>query len=404
MKVLLVHNRYQQRGGEDAVVDAEACLLARRGVQVQRFDADNDAIHGALASIRTAANQFRGSRDMRQRMASALNQFRPDVVHVHNWFPTISASIFRQCKTAGIPVVHTIHNYRLLCVGATLYRDGKVCEDCIGSTFRTPGIVHKCYRRSAMGSAAATAGMLAHWAMGTWRRSVDRFIALTEFSRQKLIEGGLPEEKIALKPNFVEPDPEPGPGDGGYFLYAGRLTGEKGVRVLLDGWRNSPGLPPLWIVGDGPLREEVQHASVTTSNVQWLGMKTSEEVVSLMKHAKATLCPSLWYEGMPRVVIESLAVGTPVIASNIGGYPEMIVDGESGALFASGAAGALLSRLRELEQRAAWQTMRSQARLRFLSEYTGEKNFSVLLDIYRTAMYPATCAFPLPASPGTCLP
>jgi glycosyltransferase involved in cell wall biosynthesis len=394
MKVLLVHNRYQQRGGEDAVVEAEACLLARRGVQVERFDADNDAIRGALASIRTAANQFGGSTDMRQRIAHALNEHRPDVVHVHNWFPTISASIFRQCKAAGVPVVHTIHNYRLLCVGATLFRDGKVCEDCIGSTFRTPGIVHKCYRGSAVGSAAATAGMLAHGAMGTWRNSVDRFIALTEFSRQKLIEGGLPEGKIAVKPNFVEPDPEPGPGDGGYFLYAGRLTEEKGVRVLIDCWKNAPGLPPLWIAGDGPLREEVRQAASGAGNVQWLGMMSSEEIMRLMKRAKATLCPSVWYECMPRVVIESLAVGTPVIASNIGGYAEMIVDGESGALFASGDAGALLSRIRELDERAAWQTMRSQARLRFLSEYTGEKNFSLLVNIYRTAMYPATAPSP----------
>jgi glycosyltransferase involved in cell wall biosynthesis len=394
MKVLLVHNRYQQRGGEDAVVDAEACMLARRGVHVQRFDADNDAIHGSLAKIRTVTNQFSGSTDMHQRIASVLNEFRPDVVHVHNWFPTISASIFRRCKSAGIPVVHTIHNYRLLCVGATLFRDGKVCEDCIGTTFRHPGIVHKCYHGSAMGSAAATAGMLVHWAMGTWRSSVDRFIALTEFSRQKLIEGGLPLDKIEVKPNFVEPDPEPGPGDGEYFLYAGRLTEEKGVRVLIDCWRNAPDLPPLWIAGDGPLREEVQHAAVTMENVHWLGMKTSEEIVFLMKHAKATLCPSLWYEGMPRVVIESLAVGTPVIASRIGGYPEMIVDGESGALFASSDSGALLSRLRELEAGAAWRTMRSQARLRFLSEYTGEKNFSVLLDIYRAAMCPVTAPSP----------
>jgi len=394
MKVLLVHNRYQQRGGEDAVVDAEACMLSRRGVQVQQFQADNDAIQGSLAKIRTATSQFSGSTNMRQQIVNALKEFRPDVVHVHNWFPTISASIFRQCKAAGIPVVHTIHNYRLLCVGATLFRDGKVCEDCIGSTFRTPGIRHKCYRGSAMGSAAATAGMLAHWAMGTWSHSVDRFVALTEFSRQKLIDGGLPEDKIAVKPNFVEPDPEPGPGDGEYFLYAGRLTEEKGVRVLLDCWRNASGMPPLWIAGDGPLREEVQHAAATTSNVHWLGMKTSEEVVLLMKHATAILCPSLWYEGMPRVVIESLAVGTPVIASNIGGYPEMIVDGESGALFASADAGALLNRLRELEEKGAWKAMRSHARLRFLSEYTGDKNFSVLLDIYRAAMYPAAVPSP----------
>ncbi len=404
MKVLLVHNRYQQRGGEDAVVDAEACLLANRGVQVQRLDADNDAIQGALAKIRVSTNQFSGSPAMRQRIGNALQTFRPDVVHVHNWFPTISASVFGQCKTAGVPVVHTIHNYRLLCVGATLFRDGHICEDCIGATFRTPGIRHKCYRGSTAGSAAATMGMLTHWATGTWHRSVDRFIALTEFSRRKLVEGGLPEEKIVVKPNFVEPEPDLGAGDGNYFLYAGRLTEEKGLRVLLECWKNGPELAPLWIVGDGPLRSEVESAAATMGNVHWLGMKSSEEVLFLMKRAKATLCPSLWYEGMPRVVIESLAVGTPVVASLIGGYPEMIVDGESGALFAYGDAGALLGRIRELEKKAAFEKMRPDARLRFLAEYTGEKNFLLLLNIYRTAMHPGNSAFPIPASPGTCLP
>ena len=404
MKVLIVHNRYQQRGGEDAVVDAEAALLADHGIEVERLDADNDAIHGLWSKIQVSVRQLTGAREMRQRMDRAIERFRPDVVHVHNWFPTISASIFRQCKAAGIPVVHTIHNYRLLCVGATLFREGRVCEDCIGTAFRTPGIVHKCYRDSRIGSAAGTAGMVAHWAGGTWQHSVDRFIALTEFSRRKLIEGGLPEEKITVKANFVEPAPEPGPGDGGYLLYVGRLTEEKGVRVLLDCWKYARGLAPLWIAGDGPLREEVQNAAAASSNVRWLGMKTSEEVVSLMKHAKATLCPSLWYEGMPRVVIESLAVGTPVVASNIGGYPEMIVDGESGALFASGDASALIGRLRELEQKGAWPNMRPAARLRFLAEYTGNKNFSALINIYRTAMYPGKSAFPIPASPGTCLP
>lgn len=403
MKVLLVHNRYQQRGGEDAVVDAETSLLRRRGVEVERLDADNNSIQGAVAKIRTSLNQFGGSPDIRRRIGETLKRFSPDVVHVHNWFPTISASVFTQAKAAGIPVVHTIHNYRLLCVGATLFRDGRVCEDCIGASLRTAGIRHKCYRGSALGSAAASMGMLAHWATGTWHHSVDRFIALTEFSRSKLIEGGLPAEKISVKPNFVEPEPEPGPGDGGYFLYAGRLTEEKGLRVLLECWQNGPDLPPLWIAGDGPLGPEVQSVAATLKNVRWLGLKTNDEVIALMSRATATLCPSLWYECMPRVVIESLAVGTPVIGSNLGGYPEMIVDGESGALFASGDAGALLSAVRTIEQSAAWPKMRAAARRSFLAEYTGEKNYSALLNIYRTAMHPGANALPL-ASPGTCIP
>ncbi len=402
MKVLFVHNRYQQRGGEDAVVDAEAALLASRGVEVERLDADNDAIHGAWAKIQVSLRQFTGSADIKQRLAQLLSTFQPDVVHVHNWFPTISASIFRQCKNANIPVVHTIHNYRLLCVGATLFRDGRVCEDCIGKTFRLPGVVHKCYRGSALGSAAGTAGMLSHWAAGTWQCSVDRFIALTEFSRRKLIEGGLAEDKIVVKPNFVDPEPEPGAGDGNYFLYAGRLTEEKGLRTLLECWRNGKDLAPLWIVGDGPLRDEVQNAAATLPNVQWLGLKSSEQVLQLMERAKATMCPSLWYEGMPRVVIESLAVGTPVVASLIGGYPEMIADGDSGALFATGNAGALLNRIRELEKMNGFAEMRPKARHRFLAEYTGAKNFSLLVNIYQRAMYSGSSALAVPASPGTC--
>jgi glycosyltransferase involved in cell wall biosynthesis len=403
MKVLMIHNRYQQRGGEDAVVDAEAGLLAAHGVEVQRLDADNDSIQGVWAKIRVSASQIAGSQAVEHRLAIALTRFHPDVVHVHNWFPTLSASIFRQCKAAKIPVVHTLHNYRLLCVGATLFRNGQVCEDCVGTTFRASGVIHKCYRRSCMGSAAATAGMLAHWAAGTWHRSVDQFIALTEFSRNKFIEGGLPPEKIAVKPNFVEPAPAPGIGDGNYFLYAGRLTEEKGLRTLLDCWKDGPELAPLWIVGDGPLRDEVQQAKAGLRNVQWLGLKSSLEVLKLMERAKATICPSLWYEGMPRVVIESLAVGTPVVASRIGGYPEMIADGESGALFPTGDAGALLNRIRELEVRDTFAKMRLEARHRFLAEYTGKKNLSLLLNIYRRAMYPENSAFPVPVSTGTCL-
>jgi glycosyltransferase involved in cell wall biosynthesis len=329
-----------------------------------------------------------------------LAGFQPDVVHVHNWFPTLSPSIFKRCKEADIPVLHTLHNYRLLCINATLFRDGQVCEDCIGSTFRTPGVIHKCYRDSRLGSAVATAGMLAQWAGGTWHRSVDKFIALTEFAKRKLIQGGLPEERIVVKPNFVDPDPGPGPGDGGYFLYAGRLTEEKGLRILLECWRSGPELPPLWIVGVGPLQEEVREAAAALPNVEWLGGKSSDEVVELMGRAKATLCPSLWYEGMPRVVIESFAVGTPVVASRIGCYPEMISDGECGALFQTGDAGCLLSRVRELEARGAFPEMRAKARRCFEAEYTGRRNFSLVLNIYRNVIFAGKEVYSIPVSAG----
>ena len=333
MKVLIVHNRYQQRGGEDAVVDAETRLLAANGIDVERLDADNDAIEGLVPKIQVSASQFGIPTTALSEFCGVISSFQPDVVHVHNWFPTLSPSIFNICRRANVPVVHTLHNYRLLCAGATMFRDGHVCEDCVGTTLRLPGIVHSCYRNSFAGTAVATAGMLTHWSIGTWRRSVDRFIALSQFARHKLIDGGLPSNKIVVKPNFIDPDPGIGSGCGQYLLYAGRLTEEKGLRVLLECWMHGPDLPLLKIAGGGPLQDEVRQAAATLKNVEWLGCRSSEEVLDLMRNATALLCPSQWYEGMPRVVIESLAVGTPVIASCIGCYPEMIVDGDSGALF-----------------------------------------------------------------------
>lgn len=401
MKVLVVHNRYQQRGGEDAVVDAETRLLAANGVEVQRFDADNDAIQSVVTKIQVSFGQFGLPTAAQARFRSALSAFRPSVVHVHNWFPTLSPSLFNICYRENVPVVHTLHNYRLLCVNATLFRDGHVCEDCVGTTLRTPGVLHSCYRGSTAGSAVATGGMLTHWSLGTWNRSIDRFVALTEFARQKLIEGGLPSDKVIVKPNFVDPDPGPGEGRGGYFLFVGRLTEEKGIRVLLDCWKDGQDLPTLKIAGTGPLENEVRAAVGTMPNVEWLGARSSEEVLGLMADASALLCPSQWYEGMPRVVIESLAVGTPIIASSIGCYPEMIVDGETGALFHTGDAVALRSRLRDLLQGNSLTSMRTNARRCFQSNYTGDKNLSLLLNVYRSVLKSGKLVPSRPVPAGT---
>lgn len=400
MKVLMVHNRYQQRGGEDAVVEAEVRLLAANGIEVRRFDADNDSIQGLLPKIQVSAGQLGLPTAVKARFRETLSDFSPDVVHVHNWFPTLSPAVFHICRHAHIPVVHTLHNYRLLCVNATLFRNGHVCEDCIGTAFRMPGIAHGCYHQSRIGSAVATAGMLANWSLGTWQHSVDRFIALSEFARRKFAEGGLPVNKIAVKPNFVDPDPGPGSGGGGYFLYAGRLTEEKGLRVLLECWKRAPDLPVLRIAGTGPLQDEVRQAASSLPNLEWLGGRSSNEVLELMGNASALLCPSQWYEGMPRVVIESFAVGTPVIASHIGCYPEMIVDRETGALFRTGDAAALRNCLRNLTQPGVLKGMRTGARQCFENNYTGGRNFSQLLNVYRSVLMAGKMARSQPVPAG----
>jgi glycosyltransferase involved in cell wall biosynthesis len=385
MKVLLVHNRYQQRGGEDSVVESEREILADQGVEVELLHADNDHIQGVVGKLKASTAVVYSAQAV-SRIKAAIAAFKPDVVHVHNWFPTMSPAIFSACNRSGVPVVHTLHNYRLLCVKASLYRDGKPCEDCIGRALRLPGIVHGCYRSSRMGSAAATAAMLVHWRMGTWSRAVDRFIALSDFAKVKLVEGGLPAAKIVVKPNSLAADPGVRLGEGGYFAYVGRLTDEKGIPTLLECWRRGRDLPKLCIVGTGPLQNEVAAAAAAMDNVEWVGSRGSNEVMDIIGNAKALICPSSWYEGMPRVTVESMAVGTPVIASRLGTYLEMIDHGRNGMLFDAGNANALLACVKEMPSCTNSAAMRQSARSQFELRYSAKAGFQTLMQIYGDAI------------------
>lgn len=384
MRVLLVHNRYQQKGGEDSVVQAEMDILRGHGAHVELLQGDNDHIHGTLNKIRASAEVVY-SRRWATEVDRAIARAKPDLVHVHNWFPTLSPAVFEVCNRLGVPVVHTLHNYRLLCVKASLYRDGRPCEECVGTTFRFPGVRHRCYRDSYGGSAAVTASMLFHWRVGTWQRGVDRFIALSHFAKSKMIRGGLPAEKIAIKPNALAADPGIGGGEGGYFAYIGRLTDEKGIPTLLECWRGAPELPQLYIVGDGPLGSLVAEAAAANRNIAWLGPRGSTEVVDIMGRATAVICPSRWYEGMPRVAIESMAVGTPIIASRLGTYVEMIDDGRSGLLFEAGNPRALLACVQRAASGRGCRLMRTAARLQFEKQYSAEACYRNLLKIYEEA-------------------
>lgn len=384
MKILMVHNRYQQKGGEDAVVLSEQVLLRNHGATVEMLEMDNDSIVSLSSKISASLSVFTSPYGV-GRLKAAIDRFTPDVVHVHNWFPRFSPAVFWACRKKRVPVVHTLHNYRLLCANGILFRNGTVCEDCIGTTLRAPGVIHGCYRDSRAGSAVVTAGMLSHWAAGTWHKAVDTFVALTEFARSKLIEGGLPQQKIVVKPNFLEYDPGQRPGDQHYVTCVGRLSDQKGIERLLQCWRENPDLPLLKIVGTGPLQEQVREAAAALSNVEWLGARNGDEVLNIMGEAEAVLCPSLSYEGMPRVVIEALAVGTPVLASRLGSYVEMIRP-EFGALFDPYDPQGLSQCLRRLQDRHALGAMRNAARSEFEARYTAAINYKILLHIYENAI------------------
>ncbi|MGH2533359.1 MAG: glycosyltransferase family 4 protein [Thermomicrobiales bacterium] len=380
MRVLLVHNRYQYAGGEDAVFAAEGALLRQHGHEVVEYVDDNDRIDG-INHLRLAVDTI-WSRDAHARLRALIRERRPQVAHFHNTFPLISPAAYAACQAEGVAVVQTLHNYRLICPAANLFRDGRVCEDCLGRPLPWPGVRHACYRGSRAQTAVAAAMLTTHRLRRTWQRDVDLYIALTEFSRQKLIAGGLPPEKCVVKPNFIEPDPGAKMTAGDFFLFVGRLTVDKGVRTLLQAWRS--GLPPtrLHIAGDGPLVATVEEATVATGIHFW-GRIPQSAVLDQMHGARALVFPSEWYESFPVTIVEAFACGLPVIAARLGAMPEIVDDGRTGILFTPGDA-------KDLAAKVAWawdhptelSRMGVEARREYEAKYTAEANYGLLKNIY----------------------
>ena len=384
MKVLLVHNHYQQPGGEDAVFAAEGRLLEAHGNCVIRYTAHNDDVQ-AMSSLAMATSTVWNQTHYRA-LRAMLRRERPDVMHVHNTLPLISPAAYYAARAESVPVVQTLHNYRLLCPGANLLRDGRVCEKCVGKSVPYPGMLHRCYRGSLAASGAVVTAVAVHRALGTWTDQVDLFIALTEFAKRKHVEGGLPEDRVLVKPQFVESDPGPGDGAGGYALYVGRLSEEKGVRVLLAAWAMLGESLPLKVVGDGPLSPTLAGAT-HHAGVEWLGRQPPAVVQALMKRASVLVVPSVCYEGFPLVIAEAFATGLPVIVSDIGSPPSLVEDGATGLHFRSGDPHALAARVSwaaaHADQLAA---MRVRARRQYEARYTARDNYDLLIQAYESAV------------------
>jgi glycosyltransferase involved in cell wall biosynthesis len=385
MRIVMIHNRYQQSGGEDHVLRAETALLRARGHEVEVVEENNDAIVRWTTATKAAFEcvySFSSARGA----GKLIDRFRPDVAHIHNFFPRLSPSVHYAYRQAGVPVVQTLHNYRLLCPGSTFFREGKVCEDCTRATVPWPAVAHACYRDSRTASAAVANMLAIHRALGTWTRTVSRFITPTEFARAKFIEGGLPAERIAVKPNFLSQDPGMGAGEGNCALFVGRLSQEKGLDTLLAAWRQLRVRVPLKIVGDGPLASMVQLAAATLPDVEWLGARNHEEVLRLMADAAFQVIPSSSYETFGMVAMEAFAVGLPVFASRLGALAELVSDGETGKLFTAGSSEALAATVEwATAHPGELRTMRRNARMAFEGRYTAEANYAQLMRIYAAA-------------------
>lgn len=387
LKILFVHNYYQLAGGEDNVVSAEIMLLRQRGHDAQLWSVDNkDLPAGLSGKLKTALSTSYSSLN-RSVAQNILHNFQPDIVHVHNFFPQISPSIYDACLDKGIPVVQTLHNYRPICPGSMLMRDGKICELCIsGSPYQAAW--YGCYRGSKLGSLVVAHMVSQHRNLGTWLHKVDRFIALTDFAKNKFIEAGFPADKIAVKANFLH-DPlqleltVPDATNPGFALFVGRISEEKGIKTLIRAWRLINDQSLLKMAGVGPL----QNLLIDIRNIAPLGRLNGDDISRLMRQAKFLVLPSEWYEGFPLVLVEAFAHGLPVLASRLGSMADIIKDGETGLLFTPGDADDLASKAKWLlENPLQTQKLGINARRTFLEKYTAERNYSELITIYENAV------------------
>ncbi|MEM8601436.1 MAG: glycosyltransferase family 4 protein, partial [Bacteroidota bacterium] len=317
------------------------------GHTVETHTVHNDAVDD-LSRVGLVARTM-WSRETYAAIDTLVREAEIDVVHFHNTLPLVSPAAYHAARKSGAAVVQSLHNYRLHCPGALYFRDGQVCESCLGMTFAWPGVQHGCYRGSKAATAAVAAMTTAHRLLGTWTRAVDRYIAMTDFAHGKFIEGGLPPEKLTMKPNFLADDPGAGNGAGGYALFVGRLSPEKGIDLILDAWTRAAPPMPLVIAGDGPRADAVEAAAGAHPSITWVGHQTREGVMKLMADAALLVFSSECYEGgTPMTLIEAMANGTPVVASDLGGTRSMVEEGVVGTRFAPGDPVALAAAVRRL--------------------------------------------------------
>lgn len=385
MRILIAHNFYQVPGGEDAVARSEAAMLKSFGEDVVTYERHNNEIEKfspvkKIAHFLSLAHNKYSYRNLRE----VLRKHRPDVAHFHNIYYLLTPSVYQACRDEGVPVVQSLHNYRMICSNGLLFRDGHVCEDCLTKNV-WEGVKHRCFRDSAIMTLLMATTIDRLWKRGVWIDGVDRYIVASQFTRRKYVDQGIPLDKIVYKPHFIDPAPERRDKDAGYVLYLGRLSQEKGVDVLLNAWNSLVDIP-LKIAGTGPMEALLKNMVVDggQKHVEFLGLLDQAKCQDLLREATLIVIPSVCYENFPRVVVEAFACGVPVIASGLGSLQELVEHSETGLLFEPGNANSLALAVRLcFENRLLVTRMKENARRVFEERYSARANYDQLMRIYQ---------------------
>lgn len=384
MKILQIHNRYKEVGGEDIVVDREKNLLESADHTVLQFFASNSDIKKTKDKIYTAL-QMSYNLKYKKLITKLLVEEQPDIIHIHNFLPILSPSIFYAANKEKIPIVVTLHNFRLICINGLLYRDNSVCEDCISTKIAIGGIKHGCYQNSKIASLFPTMSNSLHSFLKTWQSKIEKVILMSEFSKSVFSRSHVlfKEKQIVIKPNFVD--------DKGYsfekedyYLFVGRISEEKGILTITESFIDSG--KKIKIAGTGPLQEALKEYSEIHQNIEYLGFQTQDHLKELYLKAKATIFASKMYEGNPLVLLESFSFGTPVIVPDFGNAGDLITEGYNGNKYIAGDTESLTLTVHAFESNKNQKTLRKGARNTFEEKYTAKKNLQKLEEVYQNAI------------------
>jgi glycosyltransferase involved in cell wall biosynthesis len=383
VKVLYFHNYYKYRGGEDISYELDVAMLRDHGHEVVEVTRNNKDIDGR--SMLSVAAQTVWNRKTYHETKAAVRQHEPDIVHCNNLFPQFSTSVLYAANKMNVPVVQALRNYRAFCSNAYFYRNSEICDLCHKRLVAIPAIKNACYRDSRLGSAVVATMQTVQKLTRRCNEVVDAYVTPSQFSRKVHVEGGLPADRIFVRPNFVHPDPGIGDGAGNYAIYVGRLSAEKGIGTILKAWGNDNITKRLLIVGTGPLETSIRNHAATTKNIEVIGECSQPKVFELIGDASFLIMASEWYETFGRTIAEAFAKGTPVIVSRLGAMAELVTDSVNGLLFQPGNAADLANCVSRMSNEFMdTHKMRIAARNTYVSLFAREASYRTLIDIYKT--------------------